>query len=315
MLTRMSVFFEGFSTHVSCPPRSADETYSEVGAQLTPNPDQTPVATPVIAAPPGVTLASCADRHFGFASATDICEGRAVAVANNAPGTFRRGANLVTWSGDDGLHPIATATQTVTILDTTPPIITSMPPDIHLNDCKETALGLPTATDDCAGMVKFTNNAPHKFFVGATVVTWTATDAAGNHATDTQTVTVTDTVRPEVACRATEDPNEDDYRGHDRDEGGRDHHEDIDDGFFRVSSSDACTAAPPIRLGGFTLAPGEIIKMTQTHRSGVRRVEDVGRRHVRHFLVGRSANVITTVDGSGNAGSASCVVPHDHGRD
>ena len=107
------------------------------------------------------------------------------------------------------------------------------------------------------------------------------------------------------------DPNEDDYRGHDRDEGNRDHHEDIDDGFFRVSSHDACTASPPIRLGGFTLAQEEVVKITRTHRPGVTRLGDVGRRHVKHFLVGPGQNVIKAADGSGNAGSASCVVPHD----
>jgi hypothetical protein len=34
--------------------------------------------------------------------------------------------------------------------------------------------------------------------VGVTVVTWTSTDASGNAATDTQTVTVTDTVPPRL---------------------------------------------------------------------------------------------------------------------
>ena len=239
-------------------------------------------------------------------------------VTNDAQGIFRLGQNTVTWRAQDAKNRVATATQSVTVVDTTPPIYTFVPPDLTVNSCGPVALGLPTAADDCAGAPAFTNNAPRRFEVGRTMVRWTATDASGNRSVDSQIVTVIDTVHPAVACVATGDPNDDDHRrhrgegDHDRD---RDEDHDIDDGFFRVSSSDACTAAPPIRLGGFTLAPGEIIKMTQTHRSGVRRVEDVGRRHVRHFLVGRSANVITTVDGSGNAGSASCVVPHDHGRD
>ncbi|MBK6281835.1 MAG: HYR domain-containing protein [Draconibacterium sp.] len=38
----------------------------------------------------------------------------------------------------------------------------------------------------------FTNNAPAKFPVGNTTVTWTATDAAGNTATCTQLVTISD---------------------------------------------------------------------------------------------------------------------------
>ena len=59
-----------------------------------------------------------------------------------------------------------------------------------MNNCGPANLGMPTATDDCGGSPAFTNNAPPKFFVGTTPVTWTATDLSGNHATATQTVTV-----------------------------------------------------------------------------------------------------------------------------
>ena len=45
-------------------------------------------------------------------------------------------------------------------------------------------------------MASITNNAPALFPIGVTTVTWTATDASGNTATATQTVTVNDTQAP-----------------------------------------------------------------------------------------------------------------------
>ena len=278
--------------------------------RFVPNPDQTPVATPVVTTPPGLTIASCADHQIGTATAADVCDRGAVILTNNAPGTFVLGPNLITWTGQDARTRVGTGTQTVTVVDTTAPLFTSVPPDITLNTCGPATLGLPTAVDDCAGTPVFKNNAPAKFQVGPTVVTWTATDVSQNRSTATQTVTVHDIVRPAVSCVATEDPNEDDDHGHH----DRDHHEDDDDGFFRVSATDACAPRPVIRIGAFTLAKGEVIKITRTHRPGVRRVGDVGRRHIKRFLVGPGENVIAATDGSGNVASASCVVPRDHDR-
>jgi hypothetical protein len=252
--------------------------------RLVPNPDQTPVPTPVITPPPPLTLGSCADHHIGVASAVDVCDNRAVTVTNNAPGTFAIGPNPVTWSGNDGTHPIVTAGQLVTIVDTTPPVFTSVPPDIALNDCKSTNLGVPTATDDCAGAVTFTNNAPPKFLVGPTVVTWTAHDVSGNATNATQTVTVTDTVPPTVSCVATGPPT-----GH----------------LFIASASDAC-GAPVIRLGSFVLANGEVVKIQVTGQPGVRLINDVSSNNIRHFQVGKGEDAITATDGSNNVTTAVC---------
>jgi hypothetical protein len=249
--------------------------------RFTANPLQNVIATPVITAPPNLTLHSCVDRNFGRAAAVDVCNGRAVTVTNNAPATFAIGPNTVTWSGNDGTDPVVQATQTVTIVDTTDPLFTSMPPDIFLNNCTATPLGTPTATDDCAGTVTFTNNGPPIYFVGTTPVTWTARDVSGNTSTNTQNVTVTDTVAPALTCVAAGPP------GHS----------------FIVSSTDAC-GAPVIRLGSFVLANGEKIRINETGQPGVRLINV--QNGIRHFHVGKGQSVITATDGSGNVTSAVC---------
>ncbi len=290
------------------------------------NPDQSPVPTPVVTAPPGVTLASCQSHQIGTASAVDVCDAGPVTVTNNAPGVFARGANLVMWSGQDTKGRVATAPQSVTVVDRTPPAFTFIPPDLTLNNCGAAALGVPAGTDDCAGTPTFTNDAPSKFFVGTTPVTWTAHDVSGNTAATTQMVTVRDLVAPAAQCAPTEDPDDDrhdhdghDHDGHDRDGHDRDghdgdDHDDIDDGFFRVFARDDC-GATTIRIGTFTLANGEVIKITRSHKPGVTLVGASGHAHTKHFKVGPGENVIASTDGSGNVGRASCVVPHEHGRD
>jgi Thrombospondin type 3 repeat/HYR domain len=252
--------------------------------KFTANPDQSPVATPVVTPPQSVTLASCADHQIGSAFAADVCDATPVIITNNAPVTFAVGNNVVTWQAEDGHHRTGTATQNVTVVDTTAPIITSMPPDLHLLDCGSPNLGLPTATDDCAGTVAFTNNAPPKFFVGTTVVTWTATDASGNHATSNQTVTVVDTVAPTVSCVATNPTGTS----------------------FVVTAIDSCTSSPVIRLGSFVIANGETIKINETGQHGVQLVNDVSSDHIRHFQVGKGEAVITATDASSNVGTAIC---------
>src|SRR5439155_1452873 len=63
------------------------------------------------------------------------------------------------------------------------------------------SLGTPTVSDNCSA-VGFTNNAPATYPAGTTTVIWTATDACGNSAICTQTVTVTDTQAPTITCPA-----------------------------------------------------------------------------------------------------------------
>jgi hypothetical protein len=101
------------------------------------------------------------------------------------------GTTLVTWSATDTAGNTGTATQSVTLTDTTAPVLT-VPADATATSDIPVAVAIGTATaTDIFTPVTINNDAPALFPVGSTIVTWTATDANGNSVTGTQTVTVT----------------------------------------------------------------------------------------------------------------------------
>jgi hypothetical protein len=109
-------------------------------------------------------------------------------ITNNAPSFFPLGETTVTWSVTDAAGNTATATQKVTVVDTTPPTIEA--PDtltVLVNAPKSVLTG--TATDIVDPNPTLTNDAPDFFPPGTTIVTWTAKDASGNTATKTTIVT------------------------------------------------------------------------------------------------------------------------------
>jgi len=120
---------------------------------------------------------------------------------------FPAGATLITWTATDNqTSGVASCTQTVTVTagsgsDTTPPTLT-VPPNLSVStsSCTVTLddeLGTASATDSgaCGGSVTITRTGVPANFVfptGTTVITYTATDAAGNTSTGVQLVTVTE---------------------------------------------------------------------------------------------------------------------------
>ncbi|MGQ0771947.1 MAG: HYR domain-containing protein, partial [Nitrososphaerota archaeon] len=138
----------------------------------------------------------------GDAAATDTIG--IESITNDSPGIFNLGTTLITWSATDTVGNVATAVQNVTIVDTTAPTITA-PADVTIEatsaDDNTISLSLPT-TSDTVSNVMIENDAPLEFSLGETIITWSATDAAGNSATATQTVTVTDTTAPAIAAPA-----------------------------------------------------------------------------------------------------------------
>jgi len=162
---------------------------------------------PVVTAPVAITIEATGIATtvvLGTASATDLVDGLLVPT-NDAPVTFPVGVTTVTYTATDAAGNVGTATQTVTVSDTTAPAITA-PIAASGQSTDGTAVtvltGTATATDLFA--VTITNNAPVTFPVGITTVTWTATDANGNTSTATQLVTITlaDTTPPVITTPA-----------------------------------------------------------------------------------------------------------------
>jgi len=136
------------------------------------------------------------------ASATDNCSVESV-TCDPSSGLFPIGMTDVTCSATDGSGNSDDCETTVTVVDTTPPELT--PPDDVQDECAApggTAVNIGNADspDVCDMFVTVSNNAPTLFSPGTTTVTWTATDADSNQSTAPQTVTINDTLPPEITC-------------------------------------------------------------------------------------------------------------------
>jgi Ca2+-binding RTX toxin-like protein/sugar lactone lactonase YvrE len=121
-------------------------------------------------------------------------------VTDHPPRFFPLGETTIEWNVVDISGNTASATQTVTIVDTTAPSITA-PASITMEaisaDSNIVTLGNPIFSD-LVDIPSISNNAPDVFPLGETTVTWTAVDASGNSASTTQTVTIVDTTAPEL---------------------------------------------------------------------------------------------------------------------
>jgi hypothetical protein len=162
------------------------------------------LTAPVITPPADITTEATAvltPLAIGAATTDD-----GSVATSNAPASFPLGTTVVTWTATDAAGNTGTATQSVTIVDTTLPAL-SLPAELTV---EATAILTPvtltaaTASDIFAPVV-VTSDAPADFPLGATVVTWTASDATGNSAFGTQTVNVVDTTPPVITYPGTND--------------------------------------------------------------------------------------------------------------
>jgi hypothetical protein len=242
---------------------------------------------------------------FSGASATDDCD-LTLPITNDAPPLLPLGATPVTFTATDDNGNAGSCPASVTVQDTMDPSITA-PPDV-VAECTSPGgasppLGTPTASDVCDASVTIANDAPAIFPVGATTVTWEATDDSGNSGTDTQQVAIVDTVAPtlSVAVSPTElwPPN----------------HKLITI-TATVATSDLCDATPTIRLvsivssepddatgDGHTTGDVQGAAFGTDDRSFQLRAERRGNGNDRIYTITYSAE-----DGSGNTTLAQAVV-------
>jgi gliding motility-associated-like protein len=146
-------------------------------------------------------------------TATDNCTAQASLVwtKSHTPGnTFPVGNTVVTYTAKDAAGNISnTCSFTITVKDTEKPVISGCPGDISVDNDPGNCSAVvswtePTATDNCtaqASLVWTKSHTPGNTFpVGNTVVTYTATDAAGNISnTCSFTITVKDTEKPVIS--------------------------------------------------------------------------------------------------------------------
>lgn len=142
-------------------------------------------------------------------SAVDACGSPVSYTYNIVSGSFFSiGTTTVNATATDVAGNSASVSFNVVVVDNQPPAITA-PANVTVNANAGTTyatgvnLGTATATDNSLSGVSITNNAPTQFPLGQTVVTWTATDAAGNSTTATQIVTVLDGDAPTITAPAT----------------------------------------------------------------------------------------------------------------
>ncbi len=117
---------------------------------------------------------------------------------------------LRSWTVEDPCGNATVLSQSITIIDDTPPTITC-PADVVVecsDDLTSATQGVATATDDCDADLDITiaevDNMIAGLCIGESIIerTWTATDICGNSSTCLQTITTEDTTPPVVTCPA-----------------------------------------------------------------------------------------------------------------
>lgn len=141
---------------------------------------------------------------LGTATAVDLVDG-AVAARNNAPAAgYPVGTTVVTWTATDRNGNTATATQAVTITDTTPPTL-ALPANILREATGPSGAVITytaTATDLVDGVrpVTCVPAAGTTFALGATSVNCSASDTRWNTAAGSFAVTVRDSTAPVIGA-------------------------------------------------------------------------------------------------------------------
>jgi hypothetical protein len=162
---------------------------------------------PTVIAPPNVTVntgpgatacgTAVSDATLGTASANDSCAGSLSVTRTGVPAgnVFPVGQTTITYSANDGRNT-GNATQKVTVIDNTAPVISCLTNITLEPTCPSGAIATytpPVGTDNCAGAttVRTAGLASGSVFpIGTTTVTHTVTDASGNSASCSFTVTV-----------------------------------------------------------------------------------------------------------------------------
>jgi hypothetical protein len=152
--------------------------------------------------------------NTGMATATDNCDGMPTVTYADDTYTTEVCANEYvidrTWIVTDDCGNSSTCLQTILIVDTTPPVITTCPVDVTI-ECTDSTLpsftGTAVATDNCdsAPIVTWSDvTIGGEGYCGAEygiTRTWLATDDCGNTSTCVQIIEIRDNVAPQCSTQ------------------------------------------------------------------------------------------------------------------
>ncbi|MCB9235899.1 MAG: HYR domain-containing protein [Bacteroidia bacterium] len=167
---------------------------------------------PTIACPANISVnaanGQCAATvNYSTPTASDNCPGVTVALFSGpaSGSSFSVGTTPVTWRATDAAGHTANCTFNVTVVDNQNPTIACPANQTLVATSPAGATGsytAPVGTDNCPGSTTaFTSGLPSgsTFPIGTTTVSYTVTDAAGNTATCSFTITVSG-VAPSIVC-------------------------------------------------------------------------------------------------------------------
>ena len=139
---------------------------------------------------------------IGNATATHI-SGIPPIITNNSTGLFQYGHTTIQWSATDGFGNTTIKNQSITIIDTTPPLLT-VPDDVVSFENFIVGRGNATATDifpvtitndDASTLVHLGEGPSYRIYPsGNTTIIWSATDVNGNITNGTQIISITNII-------------------------------------------------------------------------------------------------------------------------
>ena len=140
------------------------------------------------------------------ATAIDACDGSLQVTATGNVNANQVGSYQITYTARDAAGNTGTATRTVNVVDTTPPVITLNGASEITHEC-----GLPftdpgaTANDVCSGIVNvIVSGYVYANQVGDYTLTYTAVDNDNNSSSKTRIIHVVDTQGPEITLNQEE---------------------------------------------------------------------------------------------------------------
>lgn len=183
-----------------------------------------PLNSPPVASAKNVTVDAGAGACAAAVAAAAVDngssdpDGDAITLSLSPAGPYPVGITNVTLTATDPSGESSTATASITVVDAEKPALTA-PADVTAGSdpgaCDASAssvnAGSASATDNCGvasvvGVRSDGKSLSDAYPVGATTVTWTATDIHGNSSTGTQTVTVNDVEAPVVTAVTVDQP-------------------------------------------------------------------------------------------------------------